>query len=95
MKNLKSFKSFATVNENHDELEHYMFFQNLQTIKKCVDRMLELDIKSVDQLMNDHDWASDHISTSKDDVEEVCNFLCNMLGKHVDHESGEEKHNEY
>lgn len=73
-------KDSANIKENHDELENYMFFQNLQTIKKCVDRMLALDASAVDSLMNEHDWASDHISTSKDDVEEVCNFLCNMLG---------------
>ena len=88
MKNLKSFESFRSVNENHEDLKNYMFFQNLKTIKKCVDRMLALDMEEADQLMNDHDWASDHISTSKDDVEEVCNFLCNMLGEtsHEDHE---------
>ena len=92
MKNLKTFESFKEVNEDHDELANYMFFQNLKTIKKCVDRLLELDAKAVDQLMNDHDWASDHISTSKDDVEEVCNFLCNMLGhseKHDEHENNQ------
>ena len=75
MKNLKTFESFKEVNEDHDELNNYMFFQNLKTIKKCVDRLLELDAKAVDQLMNDHDWASDHISSSKDDLQEVCDWL--------------------
>ena len=28
-------------------------------------------------LSNGHDWASDHIATSKDDIEEVYNFLKN------------------
>ena len=32
----------------------------------------------VDQILNDgHGWAVDHIATSKDDVEEVYNFLNN------------------
>jgi hypothetical protein len=30
-----------------------------------------------DILANEHDWANDHITTSKDDVEEVHNFLMN------------------
>ena len=37
--------------------------------------MLEMDEKELDNMLNEHDWASDHISTSKDDVEEVFNFF--------------------
>lgn len=56
--------------------EKYMFFQNLETIKKEVEDMLRLDPKMVDAILaNGHDWAADHISTSKDDIEEVHNFL--------------------
>ena len=56
--------------------EHYMFFQNLKTIKQMVDKMLTLDANTVDSILtNGHDWAADHIATSKDDVEEVHNFL--------------------
>ena len=56
--------------------EHYMFFENLKIIKKAVDEMLELDKQKVDDILsNGHDWAEDHIATSKDDVEEVYNFL--------------------
>jgi hypothetical protein len=55
---------------------NYMFFQNLQTIKDAVDNMLSMDPQTVDMILsNDHDWAEDHIATSKDDVEEVYNFL--------------------
>jgi len=56
--------------------EKYMFFQNLETIKKAVDEMLSLNPDEVDAILaNGHDWASDHVSTSKDDIEEVKNFL--------------------
>ena len=59
-----------------EELGRYMFFQNLKTIKQIVDEMLELDEKMVDGILaSGHDWAEDHIATSKDDVEEVHNFL--------------------
>lgn len=75
MKHIKRF------NENVEqsqvgETQNYMFFANLKTIKRLVDKMLQMDESQVDQIITDgHDWASDHISTSKDDVEEVFNFL--------------------
>jgi hypothetical protein len=38
--------------------------------------MLEMDESEVDAILsNGHNWAVDHIATSKDDVEEVFNFL--------------------
>ena len=41
-----------------------------------VDAMLQMDPNKVDQILsNGHSWAVDHITTSKDDVEEVGNFL--------------------
>jgi hypothetical protein len=59
-----------------EELNRYMFFQNLKSIKMMVDEILELDENMVDDVLNDgHDWADDHITTSKDDIEEVYNFL--------------------
>lgn len=63
------------------ELKNYMFFQNLKTIQKSVECMLDMNAEKVDELLHDHDWANDHISSSQDDIEEVCNFLCNMIGK--------------
>ena len=68
-KTLKSLKE-------HQETQNYMFFGNLQTIKRLVDKMLEMDESEVDTILsNGHNWALDHIATSKDDVEEVFNFL--------------------
>jgi ribosomal protein L14E/L6E/L27E len=62
-----------TLSENKD---NYMFFQNLKTIRDAVDEMLSLEPSMVDMILSDgHDWANDHIATSKDDVEEVKNFL--------------------
>lgn len=59
-----------------EELGRYMFFENLKIIKNAVDEMLKLDEKMVDGILaSGHDWANDHIATSKDDVEEVHNFL--------------------
>ena len=59
-----------------EEKDNYMFFQNLKTIKQAVEEMLAMDPNMVDTILsNGHDWANDHISTSKDDTEEVYNFL--------------------
>lgn len=63
-----------------EELSRYMFFQNLKSIKMMVDEMLEMDEKMVnDILLDGHSWAEDHITTSKDDIEEVHNFLTARL----------------
>lgn len=62
------------------ETKHYMFFSNLKVIKDMVDEMLAMDPAKVDQMLDDgHDWASDHISTSRDDVEEVHNWLSSSI----------------
>jgi hypothetical protein len=69
---------------DHDsmELKNYMFFGNLKTIKRCIDKIMAMDPSAVDGLLSDgHNWAEDHVATSKDDIEEVCNFLCNELDK--------------
>jgi len=41
---------------------------------------MAMDEERVDKILsNGHDWASDHIATSKDDMEEVYNFLKNKM----------------
>jgi hypothetical protein len=64
----------------NDENGNYMFFGNLKTIKKYVDAMLAMDANQVQEILsNGHDWAADHIATSKDDVQEVGDFLMNEM----------------
>ena len=63
-----------------DNNNHYMFFGNLKTIKKYVDAMLQMDPAHVQKILNNgHDWAADHIATSKDDIQEVGDFLMNEM----------------
>ncbi len=64
----------------NDNDSNYMFFGNLKIIKKYVDAMLEMDANQVQEILsNGHDWAADHIATSKDDVQEVGDFLMNEM----------------
>lgn len=58
------------------ELKHYMFFQNLTTIKHYLEEVMAMDKHKVDALLSaGHDWAVDHLSTSTDDIAEVTNWL--------------------
>ena len=66
--------------ENKSEIKHYMFFSNLHTIKEKVDTLLSMDKKKIDKMLDDgHDWATEHIATSKDDVEEVYNWIASAM----------------
>ena len=67
-------KTLKSIKENHEE-GNYMFFSNLETIKRLVDKLLEMDKTEIDTMLKEHDWASDHITSSKDDIEEVFNFI--------------------
>ena len=61
---------------NEENRKNYMFFQNLNQIKGQVEELLSMDRPKLDNILSDgHDWASDHITTAKDDVEEVYHFF--------------------
>ena len=64
---------------NKGSLEsNYMFFGNLETIKRMVDELIAMDKSKVDSILtNGHSWAVDHIASSVDDIQEVYNFLKN------------------
>lgn len=67
-KTLKSLKE-------HQEQENYMFFGNLETMKRLVDELLEMDRYELDSILTEHDWASDHISVATENLEQVFDFL--------------------
>lgn len=64
------------------ELDSYMFFGNLQIIKRSIDALMQMSPSDVDAILNDgHDWAADHIATSKDDIQEVADFFINKMSR--------------
>jgi hypothetical protein len=72
----------SKITESHSEYQNYMFFQNLRTMHRMIEKMLELNPMQVDQILSDgHAWAVDHISTSTDDVTEVGQWLCSEVQK--------------
>lgn len=71
-------ESEFSIYENYegDESNNYMFWLNLKGIYDDVIEMLHMDHSEVDGLLADgHQWAFEHVVTSKDDVEEVYHFL--------------------
>jgi hypothetical protein len=88
MQNIKMFEDFHGMEQEATkdfELTHYMFFQNLNTMKHAIEEIMQMDHKMIDNLLSDdHGWAVDHISTSADDVEEVYHFLKYRSGMGVD-----------
>ena len=62
--------------ESDRDHQHYMFFSNLKSIKEKVDKLLSLDHAKIDKMLSDgHDWAGDHVTSSRDDIEEVYNWI--------------------
>ena len=69
-------KTLMGLGESHDEKENYMFFANVSNIHRMCEEILSMDSAFVDEVLSQgHGWAVDHIATSKDDVEEVYQFL--------------------
>ena len=82
-----NFLSNKEVSENmdmsemgHSENHNYMFFGNIESICKMVEKILEFNQLEVDNLLGEgHDWAEDHISAAKENVQQVHDWLENEL----------------
>jgi len=65
-----------------EESPNYMFFSNLEQMKRQCELLLQLDPHMVDEiLMNGHDWADDHISSAKENIDQVFDFMMNETKK--------------
>ena len=65
-----------------EEEEHrsgrYMFFSNLEQMKRQCDLLLNLDEEMVESILEDgHDWAQDHIAEAKNNMDQVFDFIMN------------------
>ena len=76
LRNIYSFDEFINENQIGEEVENYMFFQNLEIMKKNIEMLMSLDPNKVDStLQNGHDWASDHIAVAAENIDQVTKFL--------------------
>jgi len=56
----------------------YMFFSNLEQMKRQCEILLDMDHEMVESILeNGHDWAQDHISEAKNNMDQVFDFLMN------------------
>jgi hypothetical protein len=61
-----------------EESERYMFFSNLEQMRRQCDLLLDMDHDMIEQILeNGHDWAQDHISEAKNNMDQVFDFLMN------------------
>jgi len=68
------------------EEANYMFFSNLEQIKRQCELLLELKPQIVDNiLMNGHDWADDHVTEAKVNMDQVFDFIMNEKEKMNDY----------
>lgn len=64
--------------KKEEETSNYMFFSNLESIKTKIDELLSMDKNTIDEMLKEHDWASDHMSVANENVEHVYEFFKNI-----------------
>jgi hypothetical protein len=59
-----------------EESERYMFFSNLEQMKRQCELLLKLERHMVEEILsNGHDWAQDHNAEAKNNMDQVFDFL--------------------
>ena len=63
---------------SEQDSERYMFFSNLEQIHRQTGLLLELNKNTVESVLDGgHDWAQDHVSTAKESLDQVFDFMMN------------------
>jgi len=64
------------------QTENYMFFSNLKQMMRQCKLLLDLDPQMVDEILqNGHDWADDHVTEAKTNMDQVFDFMMNENDK--------------
>jgi hypothetical protein len=67
---------------NEQKSGRYMFFSNLEQMRRQCDLLLDLDENMVESILeNGHDWAQDHIAEAKNNMDQVFDFIMNQSKK--------------
>jgi len=80
MKNLD--RLIKKVLREEQESSRYMFFSNLEQMKRQCEILLDMDHNEIESILeNGHDWAQDHISEAKNNMDQVFDFIMNETEK--------------
>lgn len=64
--------------ENEQMENNYMFFGNLEQIERQCKLLRQIDPQKINELLNNgHDWADDHVSEAKVNLDQVFDFIMN------------------
>jgi len=67
---------------NEQKSGRYMFFSNLEQMRRQCDLLLDLAENMVESILeNGHDWAQDHIAEAKNNMDQVFDFIMNQSKK--------------
>jgi hypothetical protein len=78
MRNISQIIKKVLKEENEKHSSRYMFFSNLQQMKRQCEILLDMDESEIESILeNGHDWAQDHISEAKNNMDQVFDFLMN------------------
>jgi len=68
------------LSEQENRSSRYMFFSNLEQMKRQCEMLLEMDQDNIESILeNGHDWAQDHIAEAKNNMDQVFDFLKNEM----------------
>ncbi len=66
------------IEENEMRESNYMFFSNLEQIERQCKLLRNMDPSVIDEILNNgHDWADDHITEAKVNMDQVFDFIMN------------------
>ena len=61
--------------ETEERSTRYMFFSNLEQMKRQCEMLLDMDQNQIEQILEEgHDWAQDHIAEAKNNMDQVFDF---------------------
>lgn len=73
-------KLIRTKLEEQRSSENYMFFGNLDQMERQIKELKSIPESVIDELLqNGHDWADDHISKAKENLDHVYEFMMNKV----------------
>jgi hypothetical protein len=71
-------KYISKILKENEMTENYMFFSNLKQIHRQCEMLMKMDAKELDNIIkNGHDWADDHVSEAKNNMDQVFDFFMN------------------